>query len=177
MTLTADEIEQEAEETLRDADAFHVPVLIERVVRHLNLTTEAVHLEDIAGVLVVIGDSGAIGYNSAHSVIRSRFTIAHEVSHFLLHARKCGKPHVFVDKRVRFRRPGDDLVSSAHRREVEANLFGSALLMPRSALLKEIEFYNSDLDEEKDMKLLANRFRVSIPTMARRLHSLRLILF
>ena len=177
MKLTADELEQRAEQTLRDAEAFHVPVPLDKVARHLNLTIEAVHLEDFAGVLVVIGNSGAIGYNSAHSVMRGRFTVAHEISHFLLHARKYGKPQVFADERVMFRLPGDDRMSPAYRRDVEANLFGSALLMPRSALLKEIEFYNSDLDEEKDMKLLANRFRVSIPTMARRLHSLRLILF
>jgi Zn-dependent peptidase ImmA (M78 family) len=177
MTLIADELEQKAEQTLRDAEASQVPVPIEKVARHLNLTIEAVHLEDIAGVLVVMGNSGAIGYNSAHSVMRRRFTVAHEISHFILHARKGGKPQVFADKRVMFRLPGDDVASPAYRRDVEANLFASALLMPRSAVLKEIEFYSLDLDEEKDMKLLANRFRVSIHTMARRLRSLRLILF
>jgi Zn-dependent peptidase ImmA (M78 family) len=83
---------------------------------------------------------------------------------------------LFADKRVSFCRPGDDLLTPAYRREVEANLFDSALLMPRSAVLKEIEFYSLNLDEEKDMKLLANRFRASIPTMARRLQSLRLML-
>jgi Zn-dependent peptidase ImmA (M78 family) len=177
MTLTADELEPRAEQTLRDAEAFQVPVPIDKVARHLNLKIEAVHLEDFSGVLVVMGNGGAIGYNSAHSVVRGRFTVAHEISHFLLHARKSGKPQIFADKHVMFRPLGDDRVSPAYRREVEANLFGSALLMPRRAVLNEIESYNSDLDEEKDMKLLANRFRVSIPTMARRLHSLRLKLF
>src|SRR5215472_15226780 len=177
MTLTADELEPKAEEVLRNAEAFQLPVPIEKVARHLNLTIEAVHLEDIAGVLVAIGNSGAIGYNSAHSVMRRRVTVAHEISHFLLHARRGEKPQIFADKRVTFRLPGDDRVTPAFQKDVEANLFGSALLMPRSAVLRAIEFYNLDLDEEKDMRLLANQFRVSISTMARRLHSLRLKLF
>jgi Zn-dependent peptidase ImmA (M78 family) len=109
--------------------------------------------------------------------MRRRVTVAHEISHFLLHARRGEKPQIFADKRVTFRLPGDDRVTPAYQKDVEANLFGSALLMSRSAILKAIEFYSSDLEEEKDIKLLANQFRVSIPTMARRLHSLRLRLF
>jgi hypothetical protein len=120
MTLTTDELKEKAENTLRDADAFQVPVPIERVVRHLNLTIEAAHLEDIAGVLVVIGDSGAIGYNSAHSVIRSRFHSCSRNFPFPPPARRPGKLKLFADKSVSFRRPGDDLVSPAYRRDVEA---------------------------------------------------------
>ena len=177
MTFTADELEQKADKTLQEADAFQVPVPIDKVARHLNLTIEAVHLEDFAGVLVVNGNSGAIGYNSAHSVLRRRFTIAHEISHFLLHARRDGKPEVFADRRVTFRRPEDDHASAAYRRDAEANQLGAALLMPRSAVLQEIETYRSDLDEDKDMKFLADLFRVSVPALARRLRNMGLLLF
>ena len=149
---------------------------IEKVAHHLNLRIEAAHLGDIAGMLIVRGDRGAIGYYSAHSVMRRRFTIAHDISHFLLHARRNRTPQFFADKHVLFRPPGDGRASHVCRRDAEANQFGATLLMPRSAILKEIEFHDSDLDDEEAIKYFANRFRVNAAVVAGRLMNLQLLL-
>jgi len=41
--------------------------------------------------------------------VRQRFTIAHEIAHFLLHAKRAGKPQLFIDGYMSFRR---DAISS-----------------------------------------------------------------
>jgi Zn-dependent peptidase ImmA (M78 family) len=129
--MDSEEIEERAEKTLRESDTYRVPIRVDRVARSLNLTMEAAPLGDrISGLLVVEDDRGAIGYNSAHSRARQRFTISHEIAHFLLHARKGGKAESFIDSHVRFR-PDESVSASSDRKEVEANQLGAALLMPK----------------------------------------------
>jgi len=129
--MDSEEIEGRAEKTLREADTYRVPIRVDKVARSLNLTMEAVPLGDrISGLLVVEDDRGAIGYNSAHSRARQRFTISHEIAHFLLHAKKGGKAELFIDSHVRFR-PNESVSASSERKEVEANQLGAALLMPK----------------------------------------------
>ena len=84
---------------------YRVPVPIHLLAQRLNLTLEAAALGDkVSGMLVVEGDQGAIGYNSAHARVRQRFTISHEIAHYLLHARRSGKAQLFIDKQVTYRR-------------------------------------------------------------------------
>src|SRR5260370_19059138 len=98
-------LEERAEKTLRDTESYRVPVPIHLVAQHLNLTLEAAALGDkVSGMLVVQGDQGAIGYNSAHARVRQRFTISHEIAHYLLHAKKTGKAQLFIDRQVTYRR-------------------------------------------------------------------------
>ena len=98
-----------------------MPVAIEIVARRLNLTMEAAGLgENVSGMLVVKGDRGAIGYNSAHARVRQRFTISHEIAHYLLHAKKNGKAQLFIDRHVAFRRDENSSTGVDHD-EVEAN--------------------------------------------------------
>src|SRR5690606_22147980 len=85
---------------------YRVPVPISMVAHRLGLATEAVVLkEDMSGMLVVEGDVGAIGYNASHAPVRQRFTIAHEIAHYVLHAKnKNQRSRVFIDRYVTFRR-------------------------------------------------------------------------
>ena len=56
-------LEERAEKTLRDTDAYEVPVPIHLVAQRLNLTLEAATLGDkVSGLLVVQGDRARIGY-------------------------------------------------------------------------------------------------------------------
>jgi Zn-dependent peptidase ImmA (M78 family) len=69
-----------------------VPVAIDLVAQRLNLTMEAAALgENVSSMLVVKGERGAIGYNSTHARVRQRFTISHEIAHYLLHTKKSGE--------------------------------------------------------------------------------------
>lgn len=164
--------ERRAERLLTESDSLKVPVAVEKVARHLGLIVQARPLGDASGVLVVESGRGVIGYNANHSQVRQRFTIAHEVGHFVLHAAG-QQQRLFVDKSV-FRRDeassrGDD------REEIEANQFAAALLMPEMLLRAEIERLGLDLDDEVDVGELARRFAVSTAAMSFRLENLRII--
>jgi Zn-dependent peptidase ImmA (M78 family) len=173
--MSRENLETRAEKTLRDTDTYRVPVAIEIVARHLNLTMEAAALgENVSGMLVVKGDRGAIGYNSAHARVRQRFTISHEIAHYLLHAKKDEKAQLFIDRHVAFRR--DETSSSGvDRDEVEANQLGAALLMPRGLVQLEIKRHELNLDDEEAISLLAKRFHVSTAAMSNRLVNLRML--
>jgi Zn-dependent peptidase ImmA (M78 family) len=170
-------LEERAEKTLRDTESYRVPVPIHLVAQHLNLTLEAAALGDkVSGMLVVQGDQGAIGYNSAHARVRQRFTISHEIAHYLLHARRSGKAQLFIDRHVAFRR---DEQSSAgvNREEIEANQLGAALLMPRGLVQQEVRSQDLDLDDNEAIELLAKRFQVSTAAMSNRLQNLRMLAY
>jgi hypothetical protein len=102
---------------------------------------------------------------------RRRFTIAHEVGHFVL--------HVPVVHRVFHDRPADvrevDETSSsvklpAHRRrEREANVFACELLMPDLLVNEQAHATGFNLPA------LAKRFDVSVPAMRLRLRLLKLL--
>src|SRR5579883_1791011 len=97
--------EEQAEKTLRETDTYRVPVPIEVVAHRLNLKTESASLgERVAGMLVVEGDKGAIGFNSTHAIVRQRFTIAHELAHYLLHVKKKLQSQLFIDRHMTYRR-------------------------------------------------------------------------
>ena len=168
--------ENKAEHTLRETDTYRVPVPIDVVAHRLELAVEAADLgENISGMIVIENGRGAIGYNETHAPVRQRFTISHEIAHYLLHVniRNC-KSQLFIDRSVTFRRDensstGDD------RKEVEANQLGAALLMPKTLVLQEVKKHDLDLDDEDAISLLARRFHVSTTAMANRLNYLGMI--
>jgi Zn-dependent peptidase ImmA (M78 family) len=170
-------LEERAEKTLHDSEGYRVPVPIHLVAARLNLTLEAAALGGkVSGMLVVEGDQGAIGYNSAHARVRQRFTISHEIAHYLLHARRSGKAQLFIDKQVTYRRD-DQSSAGVNREEIEANQLGAALLMPRGLVQLEIRAQDLDLDDSEAIDLLAKRFQVSTAAMSNRLQNLRMLAY
>ena len=173
--MTNQSVDQHAEEILRKTETYKVPVPIEVVAHRLDLKTEATALGDnVSGMLVVENDRGAIGYNSSHARVRQRFTVAHEISHFVLHLKKNLRSQLFIDPFVIFRRD-DNSATGDDRQEVEANRFAAALLMPATLVRKEIKKHTLDLDDEDALVFLAKRFRVSTVAMTYRLNALGLL--
>lgn len=95
--------------------------------------------DDISGVLLYDGNEATIGFSKNNGYNRQRFTIAHELGHFILGHQRKG---VFVDTpekyftpkfRNRISETGED------KQEVEANAFAAALLMPRELVLQVID--------------------------------------
>lgn len=75
------------------------------------------------------------------SVVRDRFTIAHEIGHLILHYKASGE--------ASFNRYG------RNRQEAEANAFAAALLMPAA------QFAKAYADLDGNISAVADRFSVS----------------
>jgi len=170
-----DQIESRAEQILRNGSAYRAPVPLDLVLQSLQLMTQPTGLDDdISGVLVVENKRAGIGYNSNHAPVRQRFTIAHEIGHYVLHVSKPLQPRLFIDRYVVFRRDGASAVAN-DQEEVEANAFAAALLMPAEFLREEIRKSDFDLDDDDDVIRLAKKFNVSTSAMSNRLAYLGLL--
>jgi hypothetical protein len=102
------------------------------------------------------GTSGfSIGVNASHSFVRQRFTVAHEIAHFLLHRAKLESGDLVDDALYR-----GGLTS---KEETEANRLAADILMPFSLIRS---FVQAGI---KDPQSLANKFQVSLPAMKIRL--------
>jgi len=167
-------IESLAERILEDSGTCRVPVPIESIADHLNLRSTSSDLDDeMSGLLVVDGKRGAIAYNSTHASVRQRFTVAHEIGHYVLHV-KNSTSKLFLDRYLVYRR--DDQSSHGNdQEEIEANAFAAALLMPERLVREEIKKNDLDLDDEDDLSVLATRFSVSTTAMTFRLSNLGLL--
>lgn len=165
-------IEQKAEKLLLDSKTFSNPVRIKDCAKHLGITLIPSELDhDVSGFLLLKDDSTIhIGYNKSNPENRVRFTIAHEIGHYLLHA-KDAKLFVDKDEKILYR----DRNSSTGEllKEREANSFAAALLMPEKLLRKEIQKYKGS--QEKFISAIAKKFSVSEQAITIRLTNLGLI--
>lgn len=110
-----------------------------------------------------------IGVNSLHSVTRQRFTIAHELAHFVLHLERL-ETKVHVDKGVLRR---DTLASEGTDDvEIEANTFAAEFLMPKSLLVTALAGKNLDLEDDEAIASFAKKFKVSPMALQYRLQQL-----
>ena len=172
--MTFDYIEEVAEKLLKDAGCYSIPVDINRVAEVKKIKLQAVDLlDEVSGFFVIKDLNPCIGFNKLHSEKRQRFTIAHELGHFILHS---SDMPLFVDKeeKVLYRNP--ESATGELNKEREANAFAAALLMPASLLKKEI--HNCDISSTDSITdFLANRFKVSEKAMTYRLTNLGLLDF
>ena len=111
-----------------------------------------------------------IGVNSIHPRNRQRFTIAHECGHLMLH-----KAEVHVDRRLHVHRR--DVVSSmaVDPDEIEANRFAAELLMPYDLITADLDRYQIDIEDDDQIRALAEKYGVSAQSMTLRLTNLQLL--
>lgn len=131
--------------------------------------------DDISGALIIQKSKSVIGYNPQHSRKRKRFTIAHELAHYLLHNTE--SESLFIDKDfIAKYRSATNYTPRELKQERQANAFAAELLMPRKILLaslKEDEY--KDLPEPELIDELAKLFDVSVPAMTIRLSNLNIL--
>jgi Zn-dependent peptidase ImmA (M78 family) len=130
--------------------------------------------DNVSGVLYIDKGKGVIGYNKNESEVRRRFTVAHEIAHFLLHRLD---NEIFVDKKefkVLYR--DDNSTTGEIKQEREANAFAAALLMPRERVIKELQAVPFDLGDDKEdvINKLSQVFKVSSQAMMYRISNLEL---
>lgn len=154
------------------------PVNVNKIAKKLGIKVIEAPAEDgLSGFLLREPDQQkvVIGVNSTHPPTRRRFTIAHELGHFLLHNYE-GFHWERADSgtKVQFR---DDLAKDGtDLDEREANLFAAELLMPEDFLRKDIEKTGPiDLLNLDQLEALAKCYRVSSQAMMYRLTNLGLI--
>lgn len=163
-------IEQKAEEILIKNDLFKPGFDVKKLSKKLKVDVIAKKLDDdVSGLFVRIDDKPIISYNllDEKNKSRQRFTIAHELGHYILHSNR--KP-LFIDKtpKVMFRNSASS--SGEQLQEREANHFAAALLMPKKLLQSEINAVPESL--ESPINYLAKKFKVSEQAMTFRLANL-----
>lgn len=126
---------------------------------------------EYAGFLDV--DAQLIVVEANHHEHRRRFSIAHEIGHFVLHHLDSSSPlRVFVctpgDMATNLVPEGEQSRISHWRREVEANQFASVLLMPASSVLAMHRVTGGSILR------MSNHFKVSPQAMEIRLTRLGL---
>lgn len=140
---------------------------VESIIKKLNISSPPIPIEKVAelfslqiiiypkfpnnvsGVIIKKEGLNVIGVNSNHPKVRQRFSIAHELGHYIM-----GHDNMeYIDET--FDKPTD--------KEQEANKFAAKILMPRSMLKKDIE------KNDYDIPSLAKRYEVSEQAMSIRL--------
>lgn len=150
------------------------PINVRRIAESLGLAVvESSELElgergQISGLLLRREGRTICVLNKLQSRTRRRFTLAHELGHFLLHPAQ--ESYIDVVARSARSSEGTDLW------EIEANAFAAELLMPASLV---IECAPDDLDpsfhdDQDKIVELAKTFRVSREAMTFRLMNLGL---
>lgn len=170
--MTSKTINKKALATLAKLSQISLPIRIEEVAQLLGLKVLPYPLEnEVSGILIIEDSIGTIGYNQNESRVRRRFTIAHELGHYLLHSEES---NLFVDKnfKVMFRTTSSPEEEHKIRLEREANNFAAAILMPEDLVNREVENMEFDLGSEESIKELAKRFDVSTTAMYYRMMNL-----
>lgn len=170
--LSPQEIEHRVIDLLKSSNTRAIPVRVDTVAHYLGIKVEFVQLgENVSGLLIIEQGKPTIGINESHPFVRQRFTLAHEIGHYVLHGNDAT---LFIDKKysVVFRDPNTS--SGEHRAEIQANQFAAALLMPYPLLEAEVTRRNLDLGDDKALMMLAREFQVSVQAIGYRLSNLEL---
>lgn len=187
LNKTIKKIESIAWDLILQSKVSGPPIDVEYIAKHhLNIDVKRHNFgKDITGVLIIKNGKATIGYdvNNNNSEVRKRFTIAHELGHYILEHDRGG---MFVDNhRQQFSIHYRDNNSSTGevKQEREANAFAAALLMPKQLLIEEMqkienmkEYNFSFFDDDDDMiRNLASSFGVSKMAMTYRIDNLGLL--
>ena len=162
------------ESILEENNVFEPPVDVEKIAASRGLLVERKDVESISGFLVKSYGNAIIGVNSSNAPVRQRFTIAHELGHYLLHPSSAEDLHIDSNFEIKFR---DDLSSQGtDAEEQEANFFAAELLMPRKFLYSDIanweKFELEDHKFQESVDVLARKYGVSSQAMVFRLANL-----
>lgn len=160
-----------AAQILRDGQ-YGIPVDVYSIAEAHNIIVRPETLEEaVSGLLVIQDDHVVIGVNEGHHPNRQRFTIAHELGHFLLHR---DSATVFIDASPLFFRD-ERSAKGTDEEEIEANEFAAELLMPAPVLRQLVNGQAVDPFDERALQRLAAKFGVSPLALTIRLTRLNLI--
>ena len=162
--------QKEARRILKEFN-YSLPVDVRQIIQTLGIEIVEEPMEDsMSGMMVVKGSRAVIGINQSHHPNRQRFSLAHELGHYLLHRLQ---QTVFIDSSTVFFRNGLSSEGTDFY-EIEANIFAAELLMPREAIYETVH-QPLDAFDERALARLAMQFGVSTQALTIRLTKLNLI--
>ena len=141
-----------------------IPVDVWAIARDLGIEVRDVPMPDhISGKIKNLGGSPehfSIWLNASHHINRKRFTLAHELAHYLLHRNE----FVEIVDNTMFRQDGGTLDSAKER---QANQLAANILMPYPRIKEHRRQTRADLND------LARIFGVSLDAMRIRMEQAR----
>ena len=162
-------IREVAERMLNQHRIEERPIPVEKIADDLGITVKLESAEkELSGFIYrdTQGRRAVIGINSSHHQNRRRFTLAHELGHFILH----NLDDVHVDRSFAVRLRNELSSTGTDIEEKEANLFAAELLMPKHFIERDLEhIHDIDLVDEKVIANLAGSYGVSTQAMTFRL--------
>lgn len=170
-------IAQKAESILREHSLFSAPVDVDGLAAKLGIHVIYEPLDDgYSAFLLVKNGIPSAFVNSEHHPNRRRFSLAHEIGHFVLHHQVGVKDRIFLDRNLSLytRKDINSPRSSNLEMEKEANIFAAELLMPQSLIKMHIARHELDITDEFDVSRLAVAFGVSEQALQIRLSVLHL---
>lgn len=112
---------------------------VERIAIGLRLSVVRANLgHDVSGLLVTNKGTSFVCIHEDHHPKRQRFTIAHEIGHHVLRHQFQSGDHVHVDLGYFISQRGPRASTGLDPKEVEANQFAAALLMPEGLVRREV---------------------------------------
>jgi Zn-dependent peptidase ImmA (M78 family) len=171
--LTRPQIEDEVTALLDKHEIRSAPVPVELIARVEGLPIVETDMDDdISGALIRNGDLKGIAVNATQAPVRKRFTIAHELGHYILD--HVDNDHLDWQFTV-IRRDGRSSEAEDFQ-EIAANFFAASLLMPKHFLREDVEqskrFNGEFRIEDTDVQFLARKYNVSEAAMRYRLQNL-----
>lgn len=140
-----------------------IPVRVASMARELGIEVKAATLKPRISGQIGKSDTSLSGYrirvNRHEAKSRQRFTIAHEIAHFLLHRDYIGDG---IEDTILYRSTLSD------RREAEANRLGAELIMPERSIIQQLRELGGRATPEI-ASIMANRYDVSEAAMKIRL--------
>lgn len=149
------------------------PVPVDSIILQHGLVLQESMLEDSVAGMMVTRENGTtvVAINQSHHKNRKRFSMAHELGHYLLHR---NARSIFVDgSEQKFYRDAEASTGTKIQ-EIEANAFAAELLMPQDKIEELVPESLSSLDEGV-IEWLAEEFMVSQSAMIFRLQKLNLL--
>jgi len=173
-------IKLKADDLRRKAGAIKAPINVQAIAEFLGITVSFQPFKpELSGVLLKEETRTVIGVNSAQASTRQRFTIAHELGHYVL----AHKGEIFVDQTVRRQavtiRHDNKSSLGTDSNEKDANAFAAELLMPEELIYNAVRKHLhkvGEIDPETLVSQLAMEFDVSSEAMQYRLTNLGLFI-
>lgn len=167
--LTRQQIEERAKEVRRGHGLETIPVDPVVLANRLGMKVHNAKFSDdnLVGMIAKRGGDITLLVNQSDPPYRKRFTIAHELGHHFLHLMEDGE---YIDGEANlFRMPHEEdaTMTPERRKEIQANMFAAALLMPEDSVRSEWSRVHT-IDE------MARLFNVSEAAMGIRIDQLGL---